>query len=95
MKLEDLLAVKSEYYVAIASGLINEIKAANELNKRIMGISEKDYAKFNTKMIGYERSDLDSLYDAVNEEYLQDIERRGHAMENFRKNRATMYPDED
>ena len=94
-KLEDLLAVKSEYYVAIASELINEIKAANELNKRIMGISEKDYAKFNTKMIGYERSDLDSLYDAVNEEYLQDIERRGHAMENFRKNRATMYPDED
>lgn len=94
-ELDDLLAIKSEYYVACSSGLINEIKAANELNKRIMGISDKDYAKFNSKMIGYEQSDLDSLYDVVDNEYLKDIERRARAMNNFKKNKATMYPDED
>ena len=95
LKLDDLLAIKSEYYVACSSGLINEIKAANELNKRIMGISDKDYAKFNSKMIGYEQSDIDSLYDVVDKEYLKDIERRARAMNNFKKNKATMYPDED
>ena len=93
--LDDLLAIKSEYYVACSSGLINEIKAANELNKRIMGISDKDYAKFNSKMIGYEQSDIDSLYDVVDKEYLKDIERRARAMNNYKKNKATMYPDED
>ena len=81
--------------MACSSGLINEIKAANELNKRIMGISDKDYAKFNSKMIGYEQSDIDSLYDVVDKEYLKDIERRARAMNNFKKNKATMYPDED
>ena len=95
LKLDDLLAIKSEYYVACSSGLINEIKAANELNKRIMGISDKDYAKFNSKMIGYEQSDIDSLYDVVDKEYLKDIERRARAMRNYKKNKATMYPDED
>ena len=95
LKLDDLLAIKSEYYVACSSGLINEIKAANELNKRIMGISDKDYAKFNSKMIGYEQSDIDSLYDVVDKEYLKDIERRARAMNNYKKNKATMYPDED
>lgn len=94
-QLDDLLAVRAEYYVACSSGLINEIKAANELNKQIMGISEKDYAKFNTKMIGYDQSDLDSLYDVLDKEYLQDMDRRASSIENFRKNRATMYPDED
>lgn len=94
-KVDDLLAIRAEYFVACSSGLINEIKAANELNKRIMGISDKDYAKFNTKMIGYDRSDIDSLYDAIDKEYLQAIDRKARSMENFRKNRATMYPDED
>lgn len=92
-QLDDLLAIRSEYYVACSSGLLSEIKAANELNKRIMGISDKDYAKFNTNLIGYDQSDLDSLYDAVDKEYIHDMERKARAMDNFKKNRATMYLD--
>ena len=92
-KLDELLAIKTEYYVACSSGLINELKAANELNKRIMGISDKDYAKFNSRMIGYDQSDLDALYDEVDKEYINDMERKARAMDNFKKNRATMYPD--
>lgn len=91
--LNELLEINSEYYVSCSSVLINQIKAANELNMRIMGISEKDYAKFNTKMIGYDQSDLDSLYDVIDQEYIHDMERKARAMDNFKKNRATMYPD--
>ena len=92
--LDDLLAIESEYYVACSSGLINQLKSANELNKRIMGISEKDFEKFNSNLMGYDQSDLDSLYDATDEEYLRDMERKNKALEKFRKNRATMYPDD-
>lgn len=93
LPLDDLLAIEADYYVSCSSGLINEIRAANELNKRIMGISEKDFEKFNTKMVGYNQSDLDSLYDVLDEEFIKNMTRKSAAMEKFKKNRATMYPD--
>ena len=95
MKLDDMLEVKSEFYVAISSELIANLKAANKLNMRIMGISDKDFEKFNSKMVGFEQSDLDSLTQVFDDEYLQGLDRRNRAMDNFRKNKATMYPDED
>lgn len=93
--LDDLLEIESDYYVACSSGLINEIKSANELNKRIMEISDKDLEEFSSNMVAFDQEDLDSLYEVIDEEYTQNMTKKIEAKKNFCKNRATMYPNED
>lgn len=93
--LDDLLEIESDYYVACSSEFINEIKSANELNKRIMGISDKDLEEFSSNMVAFDQEDLDSLYEVIDEEYTQNMTKKIEAKKNFRKNRATMYPNED
>lgn len=81
--LDDLLEIESDYYVACSSGLINEIKSANELNKRIMGISDKDLEEFSSNMVAFDQEDLDSLYEVIDEEYTQNMAKKIEAKRNF------------
>ena len=92
--LEDMLDIDANYFVAYSSGIINNMKAANELNKRIMGISDKDLDKFTTNQEGLNEAALDSLEHQINVEYFKNMQRKDAAMENFLKNKDSMYPDE-
>ena len=91
-ELDDLLNMDAGFFVAYASDMINRMKVSNELNKRIMGISDKDLEKFSTKMDGLDKAALDSIEKAVRDEYLEKIVLKGAAMENYLKNKDTMYP---
>ena len=94
-ELDGLLEIDACFYETIASDFINRMKFANELNKRIMGISDKDLDKFSTKMVeGYDKATLDSLRQVKNEEYIENLNLKEAALENYKKNKSTMYPDE-
>ena len=93
LPLEDLLNIEANYFMAYSSEIINRMKAANELNKQIMGISEKDLAEFTSNMGGLDKAHLDSLSQKINNEFMQRLVRKDAAMENFQKNKDTMYPD--
>lgn len=94
-ELDGLLEIDACFYEILASDFINRMKFANELNKRIMGISDKDLDKFSTKMVeGHDKGTLDSLRQVMNEEYIENMYLRDAAMKNYLKNKDTMYPDE-
>ena len=92
-ELDGLLEIDACYYEIMAFDFINRMKFANELNKRIMGISDKDLDKFSTKMAGLDKATLDSLEQVAKEEYIEKMYLRDAAMENYLKNKDTMYPD--
>ena len=92
--LDSLLNIDSSFFVYYASSLIKSMKAANELNKQIMGVSDKDLEKFSTQIVGFDQEELDSLEKVLGNEYIQRITTKGAAMENFFKNKDAMYPDE-
>ena len=94
LPLEDLLYIESNYFVAYSNEIINRMKAANELNKQIMGISEKDLVKFTSNMGGLDKAHLDSLNQKINDEFMERLVRKDAAMENFQKNKNTMYPNQ-
>lgn len=94
-ELDGLLEIDACYYEIMAFDFINRMKFANELNKRIMGISDKDLDKFCTNMVvGLDKAALDSLRQVKYEEYIENLNLRNAAMENYLKNKNTMYPDE-
>lgn len=91
LPLDEMLAVDADYYVAYASEIINFMKMANELNKRIMGISDKDLDQFTSHITGLDEAALDSLRKDINEEFLQNMLKKEAAMENYLKNKDSMY----
>jgi hypothetical protein len=94
-ELDGLLEIDACFYETIASDFINRMKFANELNKRIMGISDKDLDKFSTKMVeGHDKATLDSLRQVMNKEYIENMYLKEAALENYKKNKSTMYPYE-
>ena len=91
--LDSLLNIDSGFFVYYATNLINSMKAANELNKQIMGVSDKDLEKFSTQIVGFDQEELDSLEKVMGNEYIQRLTTKDAAMENYLKNKDTMYPD--
>ena len=91
--LDSLLNIDPGFFVVYASTIINNMKAANELNKQIMGVSDKDLEKFSTRIVGFDKEEPDSLEKAVSAEYIQRMITKDAAMENYLKNKDTMYPD--
>ena len=94
LPLEDLLYIEANYFVAYSNEIINRMKAANELNKQIMGISDKDLVEFTSNMGGLDKARLDSLNQMINDEFMQRLVSKDAAMENFKKNKNTMYPNQ-
>lgn len=95
LPLDDLLYIEADYFVAESREIINRMKTANELNKQIMGISEKDLEEFTSNMVGLDKTILDSLNQKINDEFMQRLERKDAAMDNFQKNKDTMYPNKE
>ena len=93
-ELDDLLEIDAFFYMLYASNLINRMKIANNLNKQIMGISDKDLEKFTTKMAVLDKTAIDSLEKVTADEYIQNLMLKDAALENYRKNKSTMYPDQ-
>ena len=91
--LDSLLNIDSGYFVVYASNIINRMKAANELNKQIMGVSDNDLEKFSTRIVGFDEEELDSLGKVGAAEYVQRVITKEAAMENYLKNKDAMYPD--
>lgn len=87
--LDELLHIDVDYYVAYSTEIIHRLKAANELNKHIMGISDSELDKFTEKMVGINQDDLDSVYEAVEDEYMQSIFKRSDAMQKYYSKKAT------
>lgn len=92
--LDSLLNIDSDYFVLYATNMIKSMKAANELNKQIMGVSDKDLEKFSTRIAGLDKEELDSLEKVLSAEYIQRMTTKEEAMENYLKNKDAMYPDE-
>ena len=93
-ELDDLLEIDAFFYMLYASNLINRMKIANKLNKQIMGISDKDLEKFTTKVAVLDETAIDSLEKVTADEYIQNLMLKDAALENYRKNKSTMYPDQ-
>ena len=91
--LDSLLNIDSGFFVVYASNIINRMKAANELNKQIMGVSDNDLEKFSTRIVGFDEEELDSLGKVGAAEYVQRVITKEAAMENYLKNKDAMYPD--
>ena len=91
--MDSLLNIDSGYFVVYASNIINRMKAANELNKQIMGVSDNDLEKFSTRIVGFDEEELDSLEKVGAAEYIQRVITKEAAMENYLKNKDAMYPD--
>ena len=92
-ELDDLLDIDADFYVTQSSEIINRLKAANELNKRIMNVSDKELEEFATNKMSFYKEALDSLSKVSKSEYLEKAEKKDKARRNFNKNRGTMYPN--
>jgi hypothetical protein len=93
--LDDYLDVEANYYLAQTGMAINQLKAANELNKKIMGITDKDLDSFVETKVGLVdemRDSLDRVDSVIVTRYIEMDERKDVARENFDKNRDKMYP---
>jgi hypothetical protein len=91
-ELDELLDIDADFYVTQSSEIINRMKAANELNKRIMKVSDEDLEKFATNKMSFYKQAIDSLSKVSQSEYLEKVERKDKARQIFNKNRDTMYP---
>ena len=89
LPLDELLHIDVGYYVAYSTEIIHRLKNANELNKRIMGISDSELEKFTEKMVGIDQADLDSMYNAVEDEYMQSLLKRAEAIDKYYSKKAT------
>ena len=92
-ELDDLLDIDADFYVARSAEIINRLKAANELNKRIMKVSDKELEEFATNRMSFYKEAIDSLSKVSESEYLEKTERKDQARRIFNKNRGTMYPN--
>ena len=54
-----------------------------------MGISDSELEKFTEKMVGIDQADLDSMYNAVEDEYLQSLLKRAEAIDKYYSKKAT------
>ena len=93
--LDDYLDVEANYYVSQTESAIGQLKASNELNKKIMGITDKDLEEFVEIQMYHIQAQIDSLarVDSVMMiNYFQLDERKNAARANFNKNRDKMYP---
>ena len=91
LPLDDLLQIDVDYYMTCSAVIINRLKTANELNKRIMGISDdKELEKFNAKMemVGIDQEDLDSLYEVIDDEHSRNMFKRLEAMDKYYSKKA-------
>ena len=94
--LEDYLDIETGYYLMETGMSIDQIKAANNLNKEIMGITDADLEEFIENRKNFDLAVLDSLdrIDSKNvNKYFQMDERKAAARKNFIKNRNSMYPN--
>ena len=93
--LNHYLDVEANYYLALTGTSINELKAANELNKMMMGITDKDLDAFVETKVGLVdamRDSLDKADSVIVNRFLEMDDRKDVARENFNKNRDIMYP---
>ena len=90
LPLDDLLQIDIDYYMTCSAVIINRLKTANELNKRIMGISDKELEKFNAKMemVGIDQEDLDSLYEVIDDKHSRNMFKRLEAMDKYYSKKA-------
>ena len=96
--LDDYLDVEADYFLAQTEFAINELKADNEINKQIMGISNKDLEEFVETQADYINARIDSLAQVdsvIADHFIQMDDRKAVARENFNKNRDKMYPKKD
>lgn len=98
LPLDDYLDVDADVFLMQSEITINEMKADNELNKTIMGITDKDMEKFVENKIKRNQAQQESLEKAdsvIINTYIQMDDRKREAREKFNKNRDIMYPQKD
>ena len=93
--LDDYLDVDVGYYLAETKSTISEMKSGNELNKKMMGITDEDMEKFVENQLQNTKAQLEQMEkvdSAITTDFLLMDERKRVARENFNKNRDKMYP---
>ncbi len=91
-ELDNLLNINAEFFIAFSADIINRVKSANELNKRIMKISDKDLEKFTANKENVYKTVLDSSSYVLGNKYQEMKDVKNRARENYNKNRGSMYP---
>ena len=93
--LDDYLDVEPDYYLSKTESAISRLKTSNALNKKIMGVSDKELQEFVEIKLNHIQAQIDSLVrvDSVNMFNSFNLdEKRNAARANFKKNRDKMYP---
>ena len=92
MPLESLLEIDPDAYVGMAGSAIHQMKEANRLNMKIMGITDKDMEKFITGKLKLDQSADDETDERLGNEYLEMALRKDSARTVFMKKKDIMYP---
>ena len=92
MPLEGLLEIDPDAYVGMAGSAIHQMKEANRLNMKIMGITDKDMEKFITGKLKLDQSADDETDERLGNEYLEMALRKDSARTVFMKKKDIMYP---
>ena len=73
MSLQELLDIDVDVFIIGASEMIHRMKAYNRLNRRMMGVKDEDLDHFLKDRQSIDKGSLDTLINALKEEYLEKI----------------------
>ena len=92
LSLDSLLEIDPDVYVGMAGGAIHQMKEANRLNMKIMGITDKDMEKFLSNKLKLDQSADDETDERLGNEYMEMALRKDSARTVFMKKKDIMYP---
>ena len=90
--LESLLELDPDAYVGLTGSAIHQMKEANRLNMKIMGVTDKDMEKFLSNKLKRDKSTDDEIDQRFLNEYLEMLVRKDSARTVFLKKKEIMYP---
>ena len=94
LPLESLLEIDPDRYVGMSESAIRQMKDANRLNMKIMGVTDKDMEKFLSKKMKLDEITDDNNNQRLMEEYLDMALRKDSARLIFKKKKDVMYPEQ-
>ena len=92
MPLESLLEIDPDAYVGMAGSAIHQMKEANRLNMKIMGVTDKDMERFLGNKMKRDKSTDDEIDQRLQNEYVEMLMRKDSARTVFLKKKEIMYP---
>ena len=92
LPLESLLEIDPDQYVGLSGSAIQQMKEANQLNMKIMGITDEDMEKFLDKKVKLDKSTDDENDQRLRDEYMEMVLRKDSARSVFIKKKDIMYP---